>query len=56
MKTLEQRLANLKFQLWSLQIDADVAEDSGYGVPESLQKDIWSFTCAIAALEAQLSK
>jgi len=56
MLTIEQRLARLKFQLWSLKVDADVAEDSGYGVPESLQKDIWSFTCAVAALEAQLTK
>ena len=56
MKTLEQRLANLKFQLWSLKIDAEVAEDSGFGVPETLKKDIWSFTCAVAALEAQLTK
>jgi len=48
-------LVRLKFQLWSLKVDADVAEDSGYGVPESLQKEIQSFTCAIAALEAQLS-
>jgi len=53
--TLEQRLARLEFQLRSLQIDAEVASDSGFGIPETLQKDIQSFTCAIAALKAQLA-
>jgi hypothetical protein len=56
MKTIEQRLARLRFQLWSLKVDAEVAEDSGFGVSESLKKDIQSFTCAVAALEAQLAK